>query len=447
MNDSLRSLLTSKDLEIDIQDIFDNLLTNLNVIDKSLSQFPKLPLQNQISDFDKQQYFEKLVPNVIQYFPQSLNEFEIAMFNIRQDIPLRLLRENDDIMIVKWFMENDTINRSQASSFLYSRENSVYREDDLPNRILHKIAIHICCNDNISFIKAFQLFAVFVGIIYPNDVQNYKGSFQIIKNDKKLVYLLRAFITMHLQHSRRPIQINSKGNSDRYEYVIEKLCQAMIEILQFFQAYESNNKPIRELLNELQLKLRKSSILSNETMNQLFEDSVMDIVLPINEKCPSYMFSHVLKEGWVKLSFSCQKPLNYMKFYARLCSNALYLFSDPLNIPQGCIPMQNIRPCLASTDLNVFSLIELKPITYQMISYVKLENQNEDCWYPGGIMYYPMISLEILDQDNRQIDSQESMISSQNSLNIREVDKSFDFYFNDIRQWLEHLDTCSFQSY
>ena len=406
------------------------------------------------------------LPNLNLYYPQTIQELEILRFNLVGEIPSRL---NTDEEIATWLLETNELDREIVALFLCSsHQNNI-------SAILDVISKRICIMDiSGDFISGLKLYLPIVGGIVLTS-HNDSNSFEIQPNENNLETLLTSYAKSHLEFSRKPLIAINNNNSILFVMEIAKT------IVILFKYLTNPDKPISA--TSLQF-IKDINLLSNyynyeitiKTLNELFSiitNSTNLLPFPILDRIPSYLFTTILKSGWIKLGFSNDSEV-MLTVYARLCLNAIYIFSDETSsIPQGCIPLESIRAHVTD-NIETYSIIELIPILDPIIPYISMttvtsnkqeiainENINENKIWPAPeeVTFHSKFVLEILNDNmeyiditktgfhspiNMKLSSKLQINSNNNNNNLNEEERiKYQKHIEIVGQWLDLLETCS----
>jgi hypothetical protein len=411
-------------------------------------------------------------PDLSSFFPQSVVEIDIQLFNLNQTLPKHLLTTTSSSnplspgrevpsheRIALWILEKrDSINSNTLASYLLQVNNQL---------ILYSIASKICSLEIgqhfIDGLKYYLPVCGFWALTVPSHPQ--------FKEDL-IQYILEIYVKAHLTNSLNPLLSNTM---DHFNALIE-IGKATIELCQSLQ---EQNKPQTTMMSEfyqkVKIALRKTDglTLSTKNINSLFVSASSSLITDIHPisypansplmasrdfnspstplaKPPSqsYLFPSVRKIG--NLSVGVTVTDSFQKEYeVYLCWNALYFFELPVTIPSGylsnkspvppispnlsprkkllaVIPLKNLR-IEKSINHDELQLMELFNITGEKVPWIIYEECNYFATKDSGNSFH------------YQFDAPKGM-ELYNQLMLKVSSKHTTHVFE---EWLDALEECS----
>lgn len=340
--------------------------------------------------------FQTQIPNVRNYSPQNLLEFETQQFNLYLQLPNRIQSEDELSM---WILENQQLNREQVGNFL-KQPNS-----QLSQNILYRIASKICQLEiGKSFIEGLKLFLPTCGVwdLFIEDA--------LTTEDSVAKFALETYIQAHINFSPEPLfELNLNH--------MPVLVQIALAIIKVFDSIQNGSKPQASIMATFTTDLKSATnttidiSLSNKAISELFILASSPISnLKISTDSPSYLFSTFVLETNVTIQFKAfpHTTEETKEVHLKLTKDTLFIFNmvnNSISSMYSCVPLGSLQ--CETSEYAFDRIFRLTLLSQSFIPFPSILFKEMEYPYSNDISYVLSLPNEIifLESFNIQLNS------------------------------------------
>lgn len=266
-----------------------------------------------------------------------------------------------------WILETEHINRSRVCEYLGSIRQTVLsstgvrlKREDVPKAVLRKLASKICALEMAKgFVEGLKFFVPVVGcwdaVAASTSADEYLSSTPQHDESHMLNRILTEYVLAHMKYSDKPIFPAGTVNDSNVGLVVQvALCVLSLSKV-LHDAVKSSSAAMADFFAALRAVLRDQRqagaaalAMSMKTMTDLFTTTSTGLPLvSLSQSAahmvgghhhrggaavvssPSYLFAQCALQGVLCVGTDLEQP--FAAYFARLCSDALYLFELPTN--------------------------------------------------------------------------------------------------------------------